>query len=281
MRLVRRGTKQCVPFKSSSSSLFRPGVKLVVRRASLFGGAAPESCSSNLYRKFQRPFSKRRVKDADHALKRSSLGQRRRMNGMQKLLARAGRGLSYKLPTVRRSDHSGTDESESEEEEEEEDRPFEPLQVWTSPHSSSDDNNDSNKEEAPATEFQHSGVGLPATVVTQLRPNEYGIEEPVRVVQPAPLSAYSKHHVFVPAVLAKWLRPHQREGVQFMYQCVMGLQQAQFPTIRGCILADGACVLLFCFCCCLSRGGLSVCACWLWCLAKCLWRTPSRYVQTH
>lgn len=51
----------------------------------------------------------------------------------------------------------------------------------------------------------------------------------------APVEAYSKEHVYVPPVLAKWLRPHQREGVQFMYECVMGLKD--FPG-AGCILAD-------------------------------------------
>ena len=49
------------------------------------------------------------------------------------------------------------------------------------------------------------------------------------------MEAYSKEHVYVPPVLAKWLRPHQREGVQFMYECVMGLKD--FPG-AGCILAD-------------------------------------------
>ena len=59
------------------------------------------------------------------------------MDGMSKLLARAGKGLSYKLPN-RNVDlmKDGLDGSESEEEEEEkeEDRPFEPLCVWESPH---------------------------------------------------------------------------------------------------------------------------------------------------
>ena len=36
-------------------------------------------------------------------------------------------------------------------------------------------------------------------------------------------------------MLAKWLRPHQREGVQFMYECVMGLREFKGA---GCILAD-------------------------------------------
>ncbi|GMH53330.1 hypothetical protein TL16_g01427, partial [Triparma laevis f. inornata] len=39
----------------------------------------------------------------------------------------------------------------------------------------------------------------------------------------------------VPGVLAKWLRPHQREGVQFLYECVMSLRGFDGA---GCILAD-------------------------------------------
>ncbi|XP_036344661.1 LOW QUALITY PROTEIN: DNA repair and recombination protein RAD54B-like [Rhagoletis pomonella] len=35
--------------------------------------------------------------------------------------------------------------------------------------------------------------------------------------------------------VAQHLRPHQREGVVFLYQCVMGFKN---PTHRGCILAD-------------------------------------------
>ena len=65
--------------------------------------------------------------------------------------------------------------------------------------------------------------------------DEYGVEETVQMMQPAPLSRYSKDDVFVPPVLAKWLRPHQREGVQFMYECVMGLKNFKG---NGCILAD-------------------------------------------
>ena len=68
-----------------------------------------------------------------------------------------------------------------------------------------------------------------------MRADEYGIEEQVTVLRPAPAEAYSKENVFVPPVLAKWLRPHQREGVQFMYECVMGLRDFAG---NGCILAD-------------------------------------------
>ena len=65
--------------------------------------------------------------------------------------------------------------------------------------------------------------------------DEYGVEEMVTVLKPAPLERYSRNNVFVPPVLAKWLRPHQREGVEFMYQCVMGLKDYHGS---GCILAD-------------------------------------------
>ncbi|KAI0660976.1 SNF2 family N-terminal domain-containing protein [Cubamyces menziesii] len=41
--------------------------------------------------------------------------------------------------------------------------------------------------------------------------------------------------VVVDPVLARHLRPHQKEGVQFMYECVMGLRKHEG---QGCILAD-------------------------------------------
>ncbi|KAI5063036.1 hypothetical protein GOP47_0021583 [Adiantum capillus-veneris] len=41
--------------------------------------------------------------------------------------------------------------------------------------------------------------------------------------------------VVVDPYLAAKLRPHQREGVQFMYECVMGLRS---PLFTGCLLAD-------------------------------------------
>ncbi len=41
--------------------------------------------------------------------------------------------------------------------------------------------------------------------------------------------------VAVDSMLTKWLRPHQREGVAFMFECVAGLRQYEG---QGCILAD-------------------------------------------
>lgn len=42
-------------------------------------------------------------------------------------------------------------------------------------------------------------------------------------------------HVVVDPVLSSILRPHQREGVQFMYDCVTG---SRIPEFYGCIMAD-------------------------------------------
>ena len=73
--------------------------------------------------------------------------------------------------------------------------------------------------------------------VQEMRPDEYGVEELVTVLKPAPTEMYSKNDVYIPAPVARILRPHQREGVQFIYECVMGLKDYKG---RGVILADGA-----------------------------------------
>jgi hypothetical protein len=135
--------KRVCAYKSASSSttrskLFQPGSKLIVQRAPAFCGLSLQSSATLSQKKFQRPMTKRRSydKSAEAALQKSSLGPKRRMNGMAKLLARAGRGLTFQLPVNKIADGDDTgDESDSDEEENKEpDRPFEPLQVWTSPH---------------------------------------------------------------------------------------------------------------------------------------------------
>ncbi len=77
-------------------------------------------------------------KTAELALKSSTLGQKRRFDGMAKLLARAGKGLSYQLPgggaKNKDGECSGTSDESDSDEEKEADRPFEPLQLWKSPH---------------------------------------------------------------------------------------------------------------------------------------------------
>ena len=71
--------------------------------------------------------------------------------------------------------------------------------------------------------------------VTEMLADEYGVESEVNVLKPAPIELYSKEDQYVPPILAKWLRPHQREGVYFLYQCVMGMKNYNG---NGAILAD-------------------------------------------
>jgi hypothetical protein len=189
---------------------FQSGVKCVIQRAPLLHGL---SVSSRIYQKFKRPMMKRRAytKVSDEALKKSSLGVRRRMDGMSKLLARAGKGLLFKLPNHTNSQGDGTDGSSDSSDDEHDssqeiNQTFEPLLLWTSPHQGGE------------------AKGLPSQVVNEIQVDEYGVEENVTILKAAPLELYSTQNVFVPSVLAKWLRPHQREGVQFMYECVMGLK---------------------------------------------------------
>ena len=131
------GGRSAIP--SSEQSLFRPGARLIIARAPVMAGLSVSGPSAGLLRKFQRPMTKRRSYDkgADLALKASTLGQKRRFDGMAKLFARAGKGLSYSLPGGKRDGEDGTsDESNSDDDdgENEDDRPFEPLLLWKSPH---------------------------------------------------------------------------------------------------------------------------------------------------
>jgi len=116
----------------TSSKLFQPGVKIIVQRAPILNGL---TTPAGLAKKFQRPMLKRRAygRNADDALKRSSLGPRKRMDGMAKLMARAGRGLSFQLSS-RTSLKNASDGSGSEDDEKEPEQAFEPLRVWESPH---------------------------------------------------------------------------------------------------------------------------------------------------
>ncbi len=68
-----------------------------------------------------------------------------------------------------------------------------------------------------------------------MQADEYGVESEVQVLRPAPMEMYSKEDQYVPPILAKWLRPHQREGVEFLYHCVMGMKNYDG---YGAILAD-------------------------------------------
>lgn len=121
---------------SLSSSIFSSNKKCIIQRQS-FIPSFSTSLPPSLTQKFKRPMTKRRSydKNADLALRKSSLGQKKRMDGMSKLLARAGKGLSYKLPERKSVDDCDLDsDKDSDDDEKEEDRPFEPLMVWQSPH---------------------------------------------------------------------------------------------------------------------------------------------------
>jgi len=217
-------------FSSSSSNLFNK-TKLVTVRAPIMPGLsvgnAPCSSSTNgssLYKPFQRPMTKRRSydKNAELALRTATLGPKRRMDGMAKLMARAGRGLLFPsagggvLANAQRA-NDDTDEDEEDGVQTKKEHPWEPLCVWKSPH-----------DGGPLK-------GIPDTIAEKLIADDYGVEQLTKVSERAPLSRYSKQSVYVPPVLCKWLRPHQREGVQFMYECTMSLRDFDG---YGCILAD-------------------------------------------
>lgn len=128
------GSAKCIPFKKTNNSLFQVGTKILVRRAPIMAGL---STGTKAMTTFQRPMLGRRAysKTAEVALQQSSLGMKRRMDGMSKLLARAGRGLSFKLPTAQAKKTSSDTEDESDDDEAPRaEAPYEPLLVWKSPH---------------------------------------------------------------------------------------------------------------------------------------------------
>lgn len=107
--------------------------RVTIQRVPIMSGL---SISGALMKPFQRPSQKRRIhaKAADAALKTSSLGMKRRTNGMQNILERAGRPLHFLLPKSQQQQDKDAESSSGEESEPEEDKPFEPLRLWTSPH---------------------------------------------------------------------------------------------------------------------------------------------------
>jgi hypothetical protein len=150
-RVIPGSTTECgtpaAPLQRSSA-LVTPSIpkSRFVQRVSIFGSSSSgEACgpttSSIGQKKFQRPMIKRRAygKQADVALQHCSLGQKRRFNSMDKILARAGRPLTYKLPNSNNNTNATNGDSESgsdddDDDEKEKDRPFEPLELWKSPH---------------------------------------------------------------------------------------------------------------------------------------------------
>jgi hypothetical protein len=135
-------TKALITNGHSNNTLFTNKTNLQVVRAPIMNGlTCGGGMSAKVLQPFRRPKEERRSKQQhnDEALKKCTLGMARRMDGMQKILSRSGRGLHFKPPPTttheqKKLDEDGNTCSESSSEEEDEDRPFDPLRVWTSPH---------------------------------------------------------------------------------------------------------------------------------------------------
>jgi hypothetical protein len=120
----------------SSDKLFASkNHSLTVVRAPIMSGL---SCglSASVLQPFRRPKEERRgkQKQADEALRTSSLGMKRRLDGMKRIQERSGKGIHFQSQPLPKYDEDGNTCGETSEEEEEDDKPFEPLRVWTSPH---------------------------------------------------------------------------------------------------------------------------------------------------
>jgi hypothetical protein len=129
-----RRTNPSITNGHSSNKLFSSGRILQVVRAPIMNGL---TCGlASVLQPFRRPKEKRRgqQKRDDEALKTSSLGMKKRLDGMQRILERQGKGIHFtgaKRDESKNGDGSTCGETS---EEEEEDRPFEPLRLWMSPH---------------------------------------------------------------------------------------------------------------------------------------------------
>lgn len=104
------------------------------------------------------------------------------------------------------------------------DRVFVPK--FTPPSSSSGE-----EPPAPPPEVHRHAFQRRACYVTTATQDLEGIEP---LVLWAPPEGSKGQPITVDPMLTKWLRPHQREGVQFMFECVAGLRQ---EGRLGCILA--------------------------------------------
>ncbi len=57
--------------------------------------------------------------------------------------------------------------------------------------------------------------------------------------------------VEIDKTLVKFLKPHQVEGIKFMYDCVVEtLDQLKNSEGSGCILAHSVCLILYSYCLC-------------------------------
>lgn len=114
----------------ASSRLLNPGVRLKTKSTRVMCGI-----NNVMSKGFVRPMTKRRSYDeqAEAGLKMSSLGQKKRMDGMARLMARAGRGLMFKLKETAVNPEEDEYDSDASEEPKKKEKPFEPLMLWQSP----------------------------------------------------------------------------------------------------------------------------------------------------
>jgi DNA repair and recombination protein RAD54B len=139
------------------------------------------------------------------------------------------------LPTVQPSSTSATMQPY---------RPLKPTMRQPVPAASFFNTPAHSKSDSPAPKRPMSGIGL--SVGKKADPSEprYNPNTPGAIVMKRPSKSHAAKFnkrnlpivdVVVDPVLGALLRPHQREGVKFMYECVMGMKRVE---ATGCILAD-------------------------------------------
>jgi DNA repair and recombination RAD54-like protein len=83
------------------------------------------------------------------------------------------------------------------------------------------------------------GTALLPVSAPKAAPTEYDLPPGVEPLQLWPLDPEPLPEggtpIVVDSMLTRWLRPHQRAGVQFMFECVTGARPFGG---HGCILAD-------------------------------------------
>ncbi|OQR88621.1 DNA repair and recombination protein RAD54 [Thraustotheca clavata] len=94
----------------------------------------------------------------------------------------------------------------------------------------------------PITPFKKlPEVDVVMDCVAEEEPTKENIPEPTEEKPPEPVVLWTgtvddkEIQVVVPTIVGKFLRPHQKEGVQFMFDCLMGIRGFDGT---GCILAD-------------------------------------------
>ncbi|KAH8062971.1 hypothetical protein JL721_8588 [Aureococcus anophagefferens] len=186
-------------FKRDNEDAERGGDVEVVRRSFMPGIL---STTAVTVRQSFKSIGGKRSKRADELLKQKSLG-RKRIKGV---------GLQSKFL-------SGRD--------------FAAGQVVAPMLDLSFTTDDSAKEEEEAEEPARRGVPFD---VIQRRFNAYREHEPLVLYEPTDDEVEAGAEVIeVPPILCQWLRPHQREGVQFVFECVYGMKDYGG---EGAILAD-------------------------------------------